>query len=78
MTGMVDDREPETKLTFALNTKKSNHLIVGLRLKIGGSQHKGQIKFRVMERDAVAVAHGDCFWYDIALTDVEAIYGSQN
>ena len=31
-----------------------------------------------MEREPIIVPHGDSYWYDLALSDVEVIYGSQN
>ena len=32
----------------------------------------------MFDREPIAVAQGDSFWYDVGFSDVEAIYGSQN
>ena len=49
-----------------------------MRIKIGGSQRQGKVSFRILDRDPVIVSQGADFWYDIGLSDVEVIYGSQN
>ena len=76
--GYADDRDKETTLKLALNQRKTDNLIVGLRIKLGGSQRSQQVTFKVFEREPVPVAQGDSFWYDVGFSDVEAIYGSQN
>lgn len=63
---------------MALNTRKSDHVIIGIRLKLAGSQRQGNVKFSVFEREPVTVAQGSEFWYDVGFSDVEVIYGSQN
>lgn len=54
--GIPLEKDSDTKLTLALNAKKSDHLIVGFRLKIGGCQRGHTVKFRVFDRDAITVA----------------------
>ena len=61
-----------------LNTRKSENLIVGVRLRIGASKAGAKVSFRLFDREPITVAQGDSFWYDVALSDVEVIYGSQN
>ena len=53
-------------------------MIVGLRFRIGGSNRGCLVSYRVLDREPVKVANGDSFWYDVGLSDVEAIYASQN
>ena len=36
--GYSDDREKETRLVLALNPRKTESLIVGFRIRLGGSQ----------------------------------------
>ena len=55
-TGFADERDTETKLNLALNARKSDNVIIGLRLKIAGSQRQGTVKFRVFDREPVTVA----------------------
>ena len=52
--------------------------MIGVRLRMSGSQRGNEVTLKVCERDAIKVAQGDQFWYDIPLSDVEIIYGSQN
>ena len=74
----IEDREKEAKLSLKLNLKKSDHLIIGLRIKIDGPTRNGETKVKVMEREPLKVSPGEGYFYDLALTDVESIYGSQN
>jgi hypothetical protein len=74
----VEDREKETKLSLKLNLKKSDYMIVGVRIKIDGPTRNGETKVKVMEREPLKVSPGEGYFYDLALSDVEAIYGSQN
>ena len=55
-TGFADERDTETKLNLSLNARKSESVIIGLRIKIAGSQRQGIIKFRIFEREPVSVA----------------------
>ena len=43
--GFASERESETKLNLSLNTKKSNHLINGVRVLISASLRNEKIKF---------------------------------
>lgn len=74
----TDDRESETKVILSLNAQKSQNSIIGLRIKVGASRRQGEIKIKVMEREPITVPQGDNFWFDLALSDVEVIYGAQN
>ena len=76
--GCAEERESETKLMIALNARKSDHVIHGLRIKINGSDRQGQIKLKLLEREAITVSQGDQYWYDLPMSDVEVMYASQN
>ena len=58
MDPITEDREKETKLTLKLNLKKTDNLIVGLRIKIGGPTRNGETSVKLMEREPIKVPPG--------------------
>ena len=59
-----------------LNLKKTDNLIVGLRIKISGPARNGETTIKLMEREPLKVPAGQGYFYDLAFSDVEAIYAS--
>ena len=58
MDPITEDREKETKLTLKLNLKKTDNLIVGLRIKVSGPARNGETSVKLMEREPLKVPPG--------------------
>lgn len=61
-----------------LKSENSDHVIVGLRIKIDpGTKIPSQTSFKIMNRVVKFVGKGPA-WYDVALCDAEILYGALN